>query len=214
MKAVIYVRTSTEDQEPSNQIKDCMQFAESRGYEVVDTFVEKLSGYKQIERPYYNKVKEMAHRGQVNAVIVWALDRWVRNRDTLIEDVSVLRNYNCKLHSIKDAWLESINVDGPLGKTIQEFLLGLLGSLAQMESDRKSERVKLAVRKKDGITVSYKGKKWGRRSLPLRVTQEVLDYHKAGKSIRWIAKNVYYYDKNKNKKYMSIGSVHKIVHQK
>jgi len=164
MKAIIYLRTSTEDQEPENQKKECLEFARNRGYEVTEILLEKLSGFKQIDRPEYEKVKEKARKGEIKAVIVWALDRWVRNRDTLLEDTTILRNYGCKIHSVKEAWLEAINIEGSLGKTIQEFLLGLMGSIGEMESQRKSERVKLAVRKENGTTKSYKGKKWGRKS--------------------------------------------------
>jgi len=178
MKAVIYLRTSTEEQEPENQKKECLDLAERRGYEVKEVFLERISGYKQIDRPYYNKVKELARKGEIQAVIVWSLDRWVRNRDTLLEDTTLLGNYGCKIHSVKESWLEAINIEGSLGRTIKEFLLGLMGSLGEMESQRKSERVKLAVRKKDGKTVSYKGKKWGRKGLSKQKLTKIREYYK------------------------------------
>ncbi|TRZ50127.1 MAG: recombinase family protein [Dehalococcoidia bacterium] len=212
MKAIIYVRTSTTEQTPENQIAACKQFALSRGYEVVDVFMEQLSGYKDIERPKYNEIKERAYVGEIQAVIVWALDRWVRNRDTLLEDVTMLRNYNVKLHSVQESWLEAVNIEGSLGKTIQEFLLGLIGSLGEMESQRKSERVKIAYIKHKQENRKYK--KWGRRSLPPRVVNEVLELYNNGVSMRKISKQVFYLDKNKNSKNLSLGAVHKIITQK
>ena len=95
MKAAIYVRTSTTEQHPENQIQDCVKFAEKKGYQVEGVYVEKLSAYKQILRPEYEKVKEKARTGQIQAVIVWARDRWVRNRAALMPDVTYLRNYGC-----------------------------------------------------------------------------------------------------------------------
>lgn len=181
MKAVLYLRTSTEEQEPENQKKDCLEFAKNRGYEVVDIALERLSGYKQVDRPKYEKIKEMARKGEIDAVIVWALDRWVRNRDTLLEDVTILRNYNCKIHSVKESWLEVINIEGSLGRTIQEFLLGLIGSIAEMESERKSERVKIAFK-------NHKGKKWGRPSTHTNKKKIVWDLRSQGKSIREISR--------------------------
>ena len=116
MRAAIYVRTSTIDQKPENQIEPCKKLALSRGYEIEGIYIERLSGYKDISRPEYEKIKNKAHLGEINAVVCWALDRWVRNRDTLIEDVSSLKSCGCNIHTVKDAWLEAINIEGPLDK--------------------------------------------------------------------------------------------------
>ena len=204
MKAVIYLRTSTLEQHPEKQKDECLTFLKSRGYELEGVYLEQISGFKQVKRPEYEKIKDKAYRGEIQAVIVWALDRWVRNRDTLLEDVTMLRECGCKLHSVKEQWLEAINIEGPLGKTIQEFLLGLLGSLGEMESQRKSDRVKMAHK-------NHKGKKWGRKSLPKPVKERIIEMFKSGNSLRKISKEIYYYDKNNNKKNVSIGAVHKIT---
>ena len=155
MKAVIYLRTSTKDQNPENQKNECLMFSKNRNYEVIEILQEELSGFKDIVRPNYDKVVQMARNGEIQAVIVWAMDRWVRNRDTLLEDVIILRNYGVKLHSVKEAWLEAINIDGSLGRTIQDFLLGLIGSIAEMESQRKSERVKIAFKNHKECFLKY-----------------------------------------------------------
>lgn len=209
MRAVIYLRTSTIEQDPENQKSACLEFAKARGYDVEDILIEKLSGYKQIVRPKYEKIKQLAHEGKINAVIVWALDRWVRNRDTLLDDVTFLRKSNVKLHSVQEQWLEAVNLDGSLGKTIQEFLLGLIGSLGEMESQRRSERVKIAYNLQKNKDKKYM--KWGRKSLPKRVVKEVLEQFDRGLSIRGISESVFYYDKHSNRKKISIGSVHKII---
>lgn len=179
MRAIVYLRVSTEEQEPENQKKECLEFAKNRGYEVTEVLLEKISAFSGEVRPDYDKVKELARKGEIQAVIVWALDRWVRNRDTLLEDVTILRNYGCKIHSVKESWLEAINIEGSLGRTIQEFLLGLIGSIAEMESQRKSERVKIAFK-------NHKGKKWGRPKTHTNKIKIILDLHKQGLSYRQI----------------------------
>ena len=203
MKAVIYLRTSTTEQFPEKQKADCLIFAKSRGYEVVEVLSEQLSGFKDIHRPKYEQCKNMAFKGEIQAVIVWALDRWVRNRDTLLEDVTALKSYGCKLHSVNDQWLESINVEGPLGKSIQEFLLGIVGSLGQMESQRKSERTKMAYKERKG--------RWGRKGLPSPTKKKIIELYQAGFPIRRITSEVTYYDKNKHPKNVSLGVVHKVI---
>jgi len=209
MKCAIYVRTSSKEQFPENQIEPCKAFALSRGYEIQGIYIEKLSGFKDVDRPNYNLVKDKAFKGEIKAVIVWALDRWVRNRETLLEDVTTLRQYGCKLHSVQESWLEAINIDGSLGKTIQEFLLGLVGSLGEMESQRKSERIKIAYDKVKLENRSYK--KWGRKNLPDRVIKEVLELHHKGITQRNISKQITYYDKHGNLKNISLGKVNEII---
>ncbi len=204
MKVSIYLRTSTKEQNPELQKNDCINFAISKGYEIDCIEEEKLSGFKDIERPKYEMIKEKARRGEIKAVIVWALDRWVRNRDTLIEDVTILRTYGCKIHSVKEAWLEAINIEGSLGKTIQEFLLGLIGSLGEMESQRKSERMIIAYK-------GYSGSSWGRPELAKEVNEQIIDLFLKGHSLREIREKVFYWDSNRNKKIVSLGYVHKTI---
>ena len=69
-KVIIYLRTSTEDQEPENQKRECLKFAEDRGYDIQGVMLERLSGFKQIDRPKYERIKEMARKGEIKAVIV------------------------------------------------------------------------------------------------------------------------------------------------
>ncbi len=180
MKAAIYLRTSTLEQNPENQREACLKFAKSRGYDVEGVYLEQLSGFKQIERPEYEKIKQKAHEGEIQAVIVWALDRWVRDRDTLLEDVMILRSSNCKLHSVQEAWLDTINIEGAFGRTIQEFLLGIIGSQAQSESERKSRRVKIA-------HSNHKGKKWGRPKIHTNKKKIVWGLRSDGKKLKEIA---------------------------
>jgi DNA invertase Pin-like site-specific DNA recombinase len=194
MKAIIYNRVSTKEQNPEHQKAECLLFAKNRGYEVIEILSEELSGFKDINRPQYEKAIEMARKGEIQAVICWSMDRWVRNRDTLLEDVVILRNYGVKLHSVKEAWLEAINIEGSLGRTIQEFLLGLIGSLAEMESQRKSERVKIAF-------LNHKGKKWGRPKVHTNKINIILEDLNSGLSYRQISE----------KRNISIGTISKIL---
>lgn len=211
MKCAIYIRTSTVKQEPQNQQMACEEFARVRGYEIEGIYLEKISGWKQIHRLQYEIIKEKARCGKISAVVVWRLDRWIRNRDTLLEDVTTLKNYGCKIHSVQEAWLEAINIEGALGQTIRDFLLGLIGSLAEMESQVKSERVKLAIREENGVKMSYRGKKWGRRQLSEEVAQEVIELRKKGATYDNISKVIFYWDKNGNKKFLSKGAIYNII---
>lgn len=212
MKAAIYLRVSSLEQNPENQKAACLAFAKLKGYEIEGIYQEQLSGFKDINRPQYEIIKQKAFRREIQAVIVWAVDRWVRNRDTFMEDITILSMYGTRLHAVQEAWIEAINMDGALGKTIREFLLSLMASLAEMESQRKSERVKSAVRRCLGKeTTSYKGNKWGRKQLSTQAKNKIIEAYKNGFSIRKIANMVQHSDKNNQMKNVSIGVVHKVL---
>ena len=151
-----------------NQFEDYLIFVKSRTYEIPQdmVFMEQHSAFKKEERRKdYNKIKQLAHEGKIDAVIVWRLDRWVKQRDPLMEDINYLARRNVKLHSVKEDWLESINIEGLIGQEIKRFLFGLIGCLGEMESLTRSERMKAAIKKnKRGEYVSKKtGKRWGNK---------------------------------------------------
>ena len=177
--AVIYLRVSTKEQNEELQKEDCLNFCKNKGWEVVGVYRERVSAFKKdVKRLERDKVMELARLSKINHIVVWAFDRWIRDRDTLLEDVTTLLNYGCKLHSVKDSWFESINIDGSLGKTIREFMLGLIGSLAQMESERKSERITLGKQH----TKIKQGRKTSERDLDL-----IIRLHKQGLSTYKVA---------------------------
>ena len=176
----IYLRVSTKEQDETKQKQDCLDYCKNKGWNVLKVYQEKVSAFKKdVKRPERDAVVESARLGEIKHIVVWSFDRWVRNRDTLLEDVTTLLHYGCKLHSVKDAWLESINIEGSLGKTIREFMLGLIGSLAQMESERRSERIFLGKRN----TNIKQGRKNVKRDEDL-----ILKLHKQGLSTYKISK--------------------------
>ncbi len=169
LTACIYLRTSTREQHPENQLEDCLTFAESRGYDVPEKyiFIEQVSAYRDPDkRTKYKKVKELAHEGKIKAVVCWSISRWVRNRENLIRDINFLTYRGCNLHSVKESWLEDVNIKGPIGDALQTFLIGLVGALAELESIQRSERVFAAMdTDEQGRKVAKRSRKhWGANS--------------------------------------------------
>jgi DNA invertase Pin-like site-specific DNA recombinase len=103
-------------------------------------------------------------------------------------------------------------MDEPFNEIMYSLMLQIMGWLAESESTTKSNRVKMSVKHTTaGITVSYKGNKWGRKSLPKQTINRVIGLYSEGKSIRQIAAVVQVYDKNNNGRQISVGAVHKIL---
>jgi DNA invertase Pin-like site-specific DNA recombinase len=213
MKA-IYIRTSTEEQEPENQIS---QIEDLSGKEYL-LFQDKQGAWKENkEREQFENLKKQIKEGKISELYVWDLDRIYRDRKNLLGFFEFCKSFKCKVFSVRQKWLFDLQqMKLPQGfewigeMQINNFL-NFLGWIAEEESSKKSERIKLAVRKWKGkATLSYKGKKWGRKPLK-RVIEKVLELRKQGKKIREICSEVYYWDKGNHKKYISVGLVHKIV---
>jgi DNA invertase Pin-like site-specific DNA recombinase len=50
MRVAVYVRVSTEDQNPQNQLLVCEKYCNENEYEIVDTYIDKKSGRSKKSR--------------------------------------------------------------------------------------------------------------------------------------------------------------------
>jgi len=196
---VIYIRTSTEEQEPENQIKSCAKICNGE-YELLKDKQSAFTDKK--EREGFEQAKKLIKSGNVDNFVVWDLDRIYRNRIRLKEFFQFCKLYHCEIHSVNQQWLEELHkIPAPFNDIMHDLMLNLMGWLAEDESKKKSERVKLAVRKKNGITKSYKGNKWGRKSLHTNKINRIKELRKKGLSYRQIAE----------KEKISIGKISQIL---
>ena len=150
--------------------------AESRGYEVVQTIEERLSGAKK-SRPGLTKVLEGAHRGEFQVVLVWAIDRLGRSMMGVLETVQRLDGYGCPVLSHQEPWLA---MEGPT----RPLLLAVFGWAAEME------RAKLIERTQAGLaTARSKGIRLGRPRVEVDVDR-ALKLIKGGASLRDAARKL------------------------
>src|SRR5689334_15800073 len=92
MRAAIYARVSTSDQEPENQLQELRRYAEARGWTAVEYIDRGVSGAKD-RRPSLDRLVGDARRRRFDVLVVWRLDRLGRNLKhlvTLLEDVQAL----------------------------------------------------------------------------------------------------------------------------
>jgi len=210
---IIYIRTSTLEQSPELQLKDIATITPLDDGMI---YKEQLSAWcENVKRVVFEDILKLIKKHKASDLYVWDLDRIYRNRKRLQEFFILCKSYNCKIHSYRQKWLEDINsIPEPFNEIVNDLLISVFGWIAEEESNKKSERIKLAVRKKTGKkTKSYKGKKWGRRALPKQTVDKVMELHEQGFSIRKIANNVQKWN-NGNSKNISKSVVHKIITQK
>lgn len=185
----IYLRTSTEEQTPELQLKDCEALAVKLGLNGYEVISEQQSAFKDIAREKFDLIREAIKRQQVKTLICWDLDRLYRNRKRLIQFFEFCKIYNCKVYSARQDWLESLNkIQEPFNEIMFNLMLQIMGWLAEDDSKRKSMRVKNAVRIEQGITKSYLGNKWGRKSIISdKLIAQAQEFKKQGLSLIQIA---------------------------
>lgn len=209
-RIVIYLRTSTDQQNPESQLSDCLSINKYGEPTIIE---EKQSAWKDDKkREEFEKILSMIKRKEIDHLIVWDLDRIYRNRKNLKGFMELLKNYKVQLHSVRQTWLEEINmIPAPWNDIVYDMLINIFGWIAEEESSKKSDRVRLAIRKKNGKTLSYKGNTWGRKPISTQARNKILELAKQGLSLRKIAAQVTYTNKNHQSVNVTYTTVKKIL---
>ena len=102
MRAGIYARVSTHDQQTLPlQLKAMRQYVKQRKWKLVQQIKEVGSGAKQ--RPEREELLQAARRREVDAIVVWKLDRWGRSLPDLIATLAELRDLGIAFVSLTEA---------------------------------------------------------------------------------------------------------------
>ena len=132
MQAALYVRVSTFDQQPENQLAELRRYAAARGWEVKEYVDHGIRGAKE-RRPALDAMLVDAKRRRFDVLLCWRLDRLGRNLKhliTLLDDVQALGIAFVSLG-------EGIDATTPAGR----LQLHLLGAISEFERGRIRERV-------------------------------------------------------------------------
>jgi DNA invertase Pin-like site-specific DNA recombinase len=132
MKAAIYARVSTFDQEPENQLQELRRYVEARGWTAVEYVDRGVSGAKD-RRPALDQLLADARRRRFDVLVCWRLDRLGRNLRHLVTLMEELQTLGIAFVSLN----EGIDCTTPAGK----LQLHILAALAEFERGRLRERV-------------------------------------------------------------------------
>lgn len=144
MRAAIYTRVSTLDQEPENQRRELHAYLEARGWTVSREYCDQgVSGSKE-RRPALDELLTDARRRRFDVLVCWRLDRLGRNLKHLIVMLDELQALGVAFVSLA----EGIDATTPAGK----LQMHILGAIAEFERSRIVERVRagLSRRKAQG----------------------------------------------------------------
>jgi DNA invertase Pin-like site-specific DNA recombinase len=136
MRVALYARVSTHDQQTlPMQLKQMRKYVKDRGWTLTVEFQEVMSGAKV--RPQREELMEMARRREVDAVLVWKLDRFGRSLADLVTCFEELRVLGVSFVSLTDA----LDFTTPSGRA----MAGMLSVFAEFERDIIKERVKAGI---------------------------------------------------------------------
>lgn len=141
MRALIYLRVSTDKQDTENQIEACRQLIAREGWTVVG--VERAEGQHgdDDENPVKRAVLLAAGRREFDVIVVWALDRWTRSGiGGLFADLEALQRVGVRLVSAKEPWTAAPGFG--------ELLMAIVAWVAKLELERRRERTREAVERR------------------------------------------------------------------
>lgn len=132
MRAAIYARVSTVDQEPENQLQELRRYVEARGWTAQEYVDRGVSGAKD-RRLALDALILDAKRRRFDVLVCWRLDRLGRNLRHLILLLDELSALGVAFVSLQ----EGIDATTSAGR----LQLHILGAIAEFERARIAERV-------------------------------------------------------------------------
>ncbi len=176
LRVGLYARVSTHDQQTlPMQLSAMRDYAERRGWEVVKETSEIGSGAK--EREKRDELLKVARRREIDAVVVWRLDRWGRSLVDLVTTLGEMGELGVGFVSLTEA----LDLTTPTGRA----MAGLLAVFAEFERDILRERVKAGI-----AEAREKGKPHGRPKTAALLQEQVEEMYEAGLSKSEIARRL------------------------
>lgn len=142
LRAALYARVSSAEQATPNhtsldqQLADTRRLAVERGYEVVLTERDVLTGLEP-ERRGYRVILDAARRGLIDVVLAWKWDRWGRDA---AESIAAHRELG-RLGVLVESYMEPGTTD---------FMQGIFALVAEQSSRDTSQRTTAALRERAG----------------------------------------------------------------
>lgn len=152
MRAALYIRVSTVDQELEHQERELRAEVEKRGWEIAGVYGEKISGSGNVPRPELKRMLHDAALCRFKVILVWHIDRLGRSLLEVLGILEELERRNVRFISLSQPALDTTT---PVGKYVTQ----ILGAGAELERKMLQERTRAGLR-----TAKARGKTLGRPS--------------------------------------------------
>jgi DNA invertase Pin-like site-specific DNA recombinase len=157
------------------QLKQMKEYIKNRKWKLTVAFEEVGSGAKT--HPKREELLKMARRREIDAILVWKLDRFGRSLADLITSLNELRELGVIFVSITEA----LDFSTPSGRA----MAGMLSTFAEFERDMIRERVKAGI-----ANAKEKGKALGRPPTASNKLDKIIELKSEGLNNSQIAKEL------------------------
>jgi DNA invertase Pin-like site-specific DNA recombinase len=133
MKAFLYARVSTGDQNEGMQVREMRELAERRGCDI-EVFIDAGFSGAKTKRPELDRMMGLVRRGKCDVVIVYRFDRFARSTQHLVNALEEFRALGVEFISVHEA----IDTTTPMGR----FAFAVFAAIAEFERELIRERVR------------------------------------------------------------------------
>ncbi|MFH1951120.1 MAG: recombinase family protein, partial [Pseudomonadota bacterium] len=142
MTTIGYCRVSTEDQAKEgvsldNQKSKIVAYCHLKDLDLSEIIEDAGISAKNLRRVGVQKVLQLARKRQVDAIVVYKLDRIFRSTTDALETTKMFEKWGVSFHSIE----ETLDTQSAMGR----FFFTLTAALAEMERRIIGERTKAAL---------------------------------------------------------------------
>ena len=124
VKAVIYARYSSHNQREESiegQLRKCREYAEKNGFVIIEEYIDRAMSAKTDNRFDFQRMIKDSDKGHFQAVIMYTMDRFARNRYDSAMYKAKLRKNGVKLYyteqSISEEPEEFVDLSALVSKT-------------------------------------------------------------------------------------------------
>lgn len=140
MKAALYARVSTQDQNCEVQLAELRDYVARRGWEPAGEYVDQgISGAKA-SRPALDRLMAAASCRDIDCIIVAKLDRFGRSVLHLSQQLAALTSYGVRFIAVSQA------IDTDASNPSSRLLLTILAGVAEFERELIRERTLSGIR--------------------------------------------------------------------
>lgn len=141
MNVVIYARYSSDkqtEQSIEGQLRVCHEYAQKNGYTVINEYIDRAMTGRNDDRPDFQRMIEDSKKKNFEAVLVYQLDRFARNREDSAMNKHKLKKNGVRVISARE------NVNS--GDASDIILESVLEGMAEYFSKELSQKVKRGMR--------------------------------------------------------------------
>lgn len=147
LRVAPYLRVSTADQFPNQQLGEAQKYWEARGWRLGGIYEEPKGTKGQWEIGQRQALSQLiddakSSERKFDVVLIYKLDRLTRAGPGMAHALlATLQKNGIALVSVTEKWLDTTEDNGPMGKLVMNLLVSLFATMAEMEPIQISERV-------------------------------------------------------------------------